>query len=63
MEFIPVDTIKDWLSDKLGIDKLSPANIVNNMGVMLVLGGVLLSFVVLLVVIWMFSLCKYSFYK
>jgi len=63
MEFIPVDTIKDWLSDKLGIDKLSPANIVNNMGVMLVLGGVLLAFVALLGFLWLLTLCKYSFYK
>jgi hypothetical protein len=63
MEFIPVDTIKDWLSDKLGMDKLSPANIVNNMGVMLVLGGVLLAFVALLGFLWLLTLCKYSFYK
>jgi hypothetical protein len=63
MEFIPVDSIKDWISDKLGLDKLSPGNIVNNMGVMLILGGVILAFVFFLGVLWLLTLCNYSLYK
>ena len=63
MEFIPVDSIKDWLSDKLGLDKLSPGNIVNNMGVMLILGGGLLALVAVLGFLWLLTLCRYSWYK
>ena len=62
MEFLPVDSIKDWLSDKLELDKFSPGNIVNNMGVMLRLGGVLFGLVLLLGVLWLFTLWKYSWY-
>ena len=63
MEFIPIKEIQDWISEKAGIDKTDPGNIVNNMGTMLMIGGILVVCVVLLVVILIFVSTNYKLYK
>ncbi len=63
MEFIPIKEIQDWISEKVGIDKTDPGNIINNMGTMFMIGGILLACVALLVVVLILVSTNYKLYK
>ncbi len=63
MEFIPTQQITTTISGWLGLDKTDPNNIVNNIGIMLVIAIGLLVVVFALGIASFFVNKNYKFYK
>jgi hypothetical protein len=63
MEFIPTEWFTDILSDWFGIQKGDDQNIVENMGMMLLIGCCVLFAVLLILVVGLLMLFNFKLYR
>jgi len=63
MEFIPTKQITSKICDLLGMDPNDESNIINGMGLMLIIGGIIIIIVVALLIISYFVRNNYTAYK